>query len=260
MKQCWHDGSSKLLPKLLQVIKKHQVLGFAVVFNPDEFNEVIKGKISREFDHYYAAAVTFIGPLIAKWQIDNGINEKVGLVFDEKTGLSRRLQSSFRGALPFPDEELSARISSIPLFSKDDEVLPLQAADLLAWSIRRHESFPSDETSDQASFVSQLRREIPVILNRFNKEVFLSFRSYIGSQCLKRGTPTEYQVKFHNENLDKLIHTANADRIRKSSYGQLIPLAAFPAKQMSRFRLIHKCPLCDTAHLHRRVGDVCLGE
>ena len=260
MADCWHNGTSRLLPKLLDVIKTHHILGFAVSLDKKEFDNVIVGKIAKEADNLYVSALNFIISFVIKWQIDNGINERVDFVFDEKNELSGKIQQDYKKVLPMLDERIASRLLSIPDFLKDDKVRPLQAADVLAWSIRRRDIFQEDEASEKGLFVVRVQREVPILLARFTHDNFADLLDYINLDAIKTGKPTPYQAKALNDNLDLIIHVWNTVRIEKSAPGELIPMSAFPATQMGRFRLLRKCPLCDTPHLHKRKGGECLGE
>jgi hypothetical protein len=76
---------------------------------------------------------------MAKFLVKENIDDKIQIYFDHQGGISeRRLREAFDEFMGGAAPELAARIADAPEFKDDKCVLPLQAADLIAWHIRRH--------------------------------------------------------------------------------------------------------------------------
>lgn len=97
------------------------------------------GKLDRVYhDRPYYFAVHSVMSSLAKYLYGKGINDPVQFIFDsedaEPTEEIQRTYADFvRTAPPF----LQNQLSGPPRFEKDEEAQPLQAADILAWHVRR---------------------------------------------------------------------------------------------------------------------------
>ena len=65
-----------------------------------------------------------------------GITEKVDFIFDEQMRLSDQVQSIYAEVLNKMEPSLAEFMGGRPIYGDDRNLLPLQAADLLAWHIR----------------------------------------------------------------------------------------------------------------------------
>jgi hypothetical protein len=69
--------------------------------------------------------------------VDLGMREKVHFIFDEQLHASDRVQAVWSKIIEIIHDDLRPLIGGRPSHRNDKEVLPLQAADLLAWHVRR---------------------------------------------------------------------------------------------------------------------------
>lgn len=83
---------------------------------------------------------------MTRFAASQGGNVPVEFIFDEQDGISLDVQLWFdamKGALP---RKIRKLISGTPLFRNDKDMVQLQAADMLAWYLRReHEARPDDD-------------------------------------------------------------------------------------------------------------------
>lgn len=66
-----------------------------------------------------------------------GLSDKVEFVFDEKDDDVRTALFFYQGFTEFQTPSQRAMLSGSPQFKKDEDVVPLQAADILVWTLRR---------------------------------------------------------------------------------------------------------------------------
>jgi hypothetical protein len=118
----------------------------------------IKGHVDSRLDNPYAVLFFKIMAMNAALQIkineevpleirqQNGIDIKpVDFIFDDQgpAGLKcLRWYSELRERLPEPDRTI---IANTPQFKSDRDLTPLQAADMLAWHVRRAYSHPHED-------------------------------------------------------------------------------------------------------------------
>lgn len=123
--------------QLIAVIRERARFAVYSVVPHDTFKEVFKGKIAKGMDNPYF--LTFFGVMQAmmKYQHLSGAREKVDFIFDEEL-ITKQVRDAWDLFVRFAPPEAASLIGSRPIERNDKAVLPLQAADLLAWKVRRY--------------------------------------------------------------------------------------------------------------------------
>jgi hypothetical protein len=98
------------------------------------------------FDLFYAVILK-----LAHWHEDMGIKLPVEYVFDEQGKLGDDAAIWHRHIKSWQAAEVAALMGGTPKFENDEWVLPLQAADMLAWHVRRRKEKPHEELSALAT-------------------------------------------------------------------------------------------------------------
>jgi hypothetical protein len=130
------DRDARLL-ELVSIIKKTAIASVFSLVKRDDFKEVF-GKLREPIGKapynliYYSLMSATIRSMRA-----NGIEEPVEFIFDEQPHLSDSVQGVWSTVLAGMDPSYRALIGGRPIHGDDKKYLPLQAADLLAWHIRR---------------------------------------------------------------------------------------------------------------------------
>ncbi len=128
------EQRNEKIDRLIKVIGKCSRRAVCARMRQSDYNEIVKGKVPPLFDSpYYFLFPTVMGAAVNIERID-GRTESIDFVFDSddthEKGVKRLLPSvsgmqSFHGCVA-------------NIIRRDDkEFLPLQAADLVAWQIRR---------------------------------------------------------------------------------------------------------------------------
>jgi hypothetical protein len=89
------------------------------------------------FSNPYQFALYAITDATMQFQHELGIIEPIDFIFDER-GEKGELRKGWAYYTKSVNEEFAKRLGREPRFEDDMEFLPLQAADLLAWHIRKH--------------------------------------------------------------------------------------------------------------------------
>jgi hypothetical protein len=84
-----------------------------------------------------------------QYQREMGINEPVDFIFDKLGANERIIREGWEVFAASRPPELADLVGREPRFETDDEFLPLQAADMLAWHAREHWLKHRSLTSDQ---------------------------------------------------------------------------------------------------------------
>jgi hypothetical protein len=99
---------------------------------------------------------------LAQWHHDDGVTLPVDYVFDEQGPVGAEAAIWYEDIKSQQTPELARLMGSSPKFENDEFVLPLQAADMLAWHIRRHKDNPNEDDSKwpTAPLIGLLRAEV----------------------------------------------------------------------------------------------------
>jgi hypothetical protein len=121
------------LDEFIDVVLKCDPWEASVAVPAKEFQEVLRPVLLKSHDNpYYSAFIAMVTAFsgIYRW---SGYDETVDFIFDEQAGMQNkmhRLYQRFRHWYP------NWRLGRVG-FNSDKKVLPLQAADLIAWQTRR---------------------------------------------------------------------------------------------------------------------------
>jgi hypothetical protein len=94
------------------------------------------------FDLFYAVILK-----LAEWHYEDGVTMPVDYVFDEQGVVGVEAAIWYEHMKAWQKPEIAALMGSTPKFENDKIVLPLQAADMLAWHLRREKDYPQENSS-----------------------------------------------------------------------------------------------------------------
>jgi len=120
-----------------RLIRKYDPWSFECSVSRESFNRILRPVApydlkSPYFMCFYGAIIT-----IARYQSSKGIDVPVDFVFDEQEGLGEAVVRWYEYIKQQQIPAISRVLGSTPIFRDDKKMLPLQAADLLAWHLRR---------------------------------------------------------------------------------------------------------------------------
>lgn len=123
--------------KLGKVIYKHNPWSFECWVSESAFNEIVRPVAPYDLKNPYM--VCFYGAIVtvARFHASKAITAPVDFVFDEQGGLGAFAVFWYDWIKQRQDPPIAKLLGSTPVFRDDKKVLPLQAADLLAWHLRR---------------------------------------------------------------------------------------------------------------------------
>jgi len=127
------------LNSFAKVIRKHALVRVDSRIKIEDYERYIKGKVHPDLDHPYFICFYQIATATLKFQVQNRWQEHVDFIFDEQGNIGLeaiKWWGLLKAILP-AHERL---IGETPTFRDDKKMLPLQAADFYAWSIRNESS------------------------------------------------------------------------------------------------------------------------
>jgi hypothetical protein len=139
-KRDWDEAKRNAkIGKLAEIISHYQPLSFEFSINRQVFEDELKlvAPWGLGRPHFQMCFAVVAG--MANWAAQQGIYTPIEFIFDEQQGVDADIAlffSHLKTGLPTETQNL---IEGTPLFKsdRDNRFLPLQAADLLAWHVRR---------------------------------------------------------------------------------------------------------------------------
>ncbi len=122
---------------LTEVIVRHDPKVVTCWISEEDYAETIRRHGPPDLQHAYFTCFLAIIRKVAEYQVWRGITTPADFIFDEKGDIGYEAlmwYSEIRDTFP---KDIQGVLGSTPVFRNDEEVLPLQAADLIAWRKRR---------------------------------------------------------------------------------------------------------------------------
>jgi hypothetical protein len=137
------------------LIAKYRPTPIAVSLDKRDYNSIVKGIAPAERDNPYGLLLYQLMRGIAEFQkrrklIDGSKYEPVEFVFDNQLPDEFTALSWYSGLVDAVPEPYRTIMANTPVFRSDRDLLPLQAADMLAWHVRRDFERPEEKRSNLA--------------------------------------------------------------------------------------------------------------
>ena len=160
---------------LAHVVKDHAIYGLGSFVAHRPYNSIARGALPPTVDHpYWLCFQGIIGGLLHLYE--NGLKlETTDFIFDSQgVGFERRgalMQGGWREML----EKVGGSLIGPLSFGDDKKELPLQAADLLAWHIRRHSNTMATTGHAESRPVADLLWTIPTLTKAWHPDEIDAF-------------------------------------------------------------------------------------
>lgn len=179
--------NSSRLSNFADIFHKHVWFGFAVSVKHDEYENIIKGRFDNWMDDPYMFLFDSIMNEIDRYTENGGYHGPIDFIFDEQLEKEAPLNATWAAHLARMPPEKAARFESRPTFAKDERALPLQAADMLAWHVRRalaQDDRRLDETSSVGVLIqSKLARHV-----HYDADYLIRLRRFLMDSFVERHT------------------------------------------------------------------------
>jgi len=128
----------KRIRKLAELTHKYALYRVDCVLHQRNYDNVVKGKVASDLDSPYFLLFYQVILMTARLMDKVGWDGTVDWIFDEKGKIGTAANNWYWWIKEHAPPNLKKRLGSTPIFRDDEKVLPLKAADLFAWQIRRH--------------------------------------------------------------------------------------------------------------------------
>jgi hypothetical protein len=146
---------------LLEVIDAHKPKGIYSVLQWSEFRELMATNLSGHLANPYPYLFGLLFDALAKYQRDAGIfPEETDFDFDEQGEAGKFCLATYdilKAALSDGSPEIRKMMGRMPIMLDDKRYLPLQAADMFAWSMRRYR----DKDAENSKWEWVIERFVP---------------------------------------------------------------------------------------------------
>ena len=135
----WTDEARwKKIYALADVIKQFCPWAFHISMSVTEFDRILRPKLPYPLQTKYTALCLNMISGLSHLHLRLGLTEPLSFVFDDGPGIASKVVPIFDFVMHLPEEADRKRlVSGTPAFEDDKELAPLQAADMLAWLVRR---------------------------------------------------------------------------------------------------------------------------
>src|ERR1017187_8242419 len=124
--------------ELVTVVLKHTKYRVDCVVSAGNYDRIVKGRLPAEIDDPYFVCYYVVILAVAHYMNQANLYGKVDFIFDDQGPLGDRVARWYYWVKDHVPPEIQSRLGSTPIFRHDRDVLPLKAADMYAWQIRRH--------------------------------------------------------------------------------------------------------------------------
>lgn len=241
-----------------EVLRAHAVATLAVVVRHDDYNRVYAGKMMQWIDRPYQMMFHLAIATAYKLCREQGIGETAEFVFDRQLDHEPALRDSYPAFREGMEPALAAFLPENPRHADDKVEVALQAADMVAWHVRRSWR---DETGAlaAASSAGPAIASLPGKHDLFD-EATLTYLAQVATGTVRRmNTVFPYEADRIGEHFDRMATSANLHLIADARPLQPVELISFPAIGIGKYQLVHSCAQLDRPHLHKRFGNRCLG-
>jgi hypothetical protein len=176
---------------LSAIIEEFEPLAISCTLNWQDYKDIVLGKVHPKIDSPYAILFYQIMKGSHEYQITLNAQgvisgyRRVDFVFDDQGAMGLRALQWYAGIKTRLPEPYSSMMGSSPAFRNDEEIVALQAADMLAWHVHRGLDFPE---KSRPIFETITRH---YTWNHINRDALYSFL-----ELVKRIDPRELEAGF----------------------------------------------------------------
>jgi hypothetical protein len=240
------------------VLAKHVRATIAVVVRHEDYERIYSGRMAHWLDRPYQMMFHLTIATGYKLCRQLGIESKAAFIFDRQLDDERSLRESYASFEDAIDSELAAFLAVPPRHADDKDEVALQAADMVAWHIRRswHDGITAlSNASGAGPRIAGLPGKHDLI-----GEDMLHFLANVAKRTARRlGTLLPHEAEQFTEQFDRQATIANLHLMANALPFQPVELISFPAIGTRGYRLVRNCAALHTPHLHRGPENRCLG-
>lgn len=127
----------KKLGRLSEVIRRYRPESFQWSIDRQDYLDLIEPHRPRGVSSPHYLATFGVVAMVTKYLASRNVQAKVDFIFDQQTAVSADIAIFFDYMVRSLPKAAREMINGDPIFRDDKDLVPLQAADMLAWHLRR---------------------------------------------------------------------------------------------------------------------------
>jgi hypothetical protein len=124
--------------ELAKIIQAHTVVRIHTAIVWEDYERIVRGRVPGVPDDPYFWLFYNLIHQVADWQVGHGLRGNVDFIFDDQGKIGAQSAGWYETLREIFPPTLQACLGSTPIFRHDKDVLPLKAADMWAWHVRRY--------------------------------------------------------------------------------------------------------------------------
>jgi len=164
------DRDQKLV-KFAHIIEQLRPFSFEVSISRKEYYEQVRPVAPRGIGNPHFVCVFMAVATLARYVAQEGGKAPIDFIFDEQSGVNTNIALFFDYMAKSLPKEARRVINGTPIFRDDKDLLPLQAADMLAWHVRREDESGLGQGS--LPMASRLRNELGHLTGAIDRPVLI---------------------------------------------------------------------------------------
>ncbi|KZC77277.1 hypothetical protein AYR46_18035 [Sphingobium yanoikuyae] len=247
------------LARLGEILRKYATATVAVIVRHDDYERIFSGKMMAWMDRPYQMMFHLTIATAYKLVAEHGFGKTAEFVFDRQIEHETALRESYPALRQGMEPALAAFLPENPRHADDQIEVALQAADMIAWHVRRTWRDGTDAMA-RASGAGPSIVAIPGKHDLFTEKTLAFLASVATSTVRRLNTVFPYEAKQIGEDFEGMATYANLQLIAEARPLQPVELISFPATGTGTYQLVRSCAALGRPHLHRQSGTRCLGE
>lgn len=175
--------------QLVRLTKRKALYRVESVLAWPNYDRIVKGKVPANIDSPYFLCFYNIILSFASFMNKAKVAGKVDWVFDDQGRIGKEASKWYEFITASLPPETRSRMGNKPIFRHDKSILPLKAADLYAWQIRRYLDREQSQGVDHNDYLDVLLAQVYGVSNGIEGQHLEEFVANIGhGLMLKSGT------------------------------------------------------------------------
>jgi len=178
--------------ELVRLTKKTARFRVESVMAWPNYDQVVKGRVPPQFDNPYFLCFHNVILSVASFMEQAKVPGVVDWVFDEQGQTGRQANKWYDHVRVSVSPKVRARMGTKPVFQHDKDVLPLKAADLYAWQIRRYLDKGQPNQIEHNDYLDVLTAQVYGASSVIEGEHLEEFVANIGHGLMLRSRTTHF--------------------------------------------------------------------
>ncbi len=226
------------IAKLARVIRHFEPISFQFSLNRKLFEDELKPVSPYGLGRPHLVGCFAVVAGITQMAPELGIDTPIEFIFDQQDGVDADVKILFSGMLDSLSPEARKLVAGDPWFKddRDKQFMPLQAADMLAWHVRRQHEYPDK----RLAILADLTRPSGHLMGEIPDDMIRSWAAHHSTVPGVELVKTRNQwAKFSREH--KRLVAARIDRRKITRPGIYYPEGTpFIAKLIDRIRRLFR--------------------